>query len=80
MAMAGEPQSAAGFEKNLEELEAVVKQLEGGDLTLDQSLALFERGVELSDSCKKQLDAAETRVEILTKRGNQVRPEPFKPE
>jgi exodeoxyribonuclease VII small subunit len=50
------------FEAGLSELEAVVKELEGGDLPLEQAIALFEKGVHLSDSCRKQLEDAETRV------------------
>lgn len=68
------------FERELEELEAVVKKLESGDLPLEESLKLFERGVALSDSCRHQLDAAETRVEQLVKRGRAVVAEPFDPE
>ena len=78
--MADEPQNPAPFEQQLEDLEKVVKQLEGGDLTLEQAIQLFERGVDLSESCRKQLDAVETRVEILMQRGSQLRPELFKPE
>jgi exodeoxyribonuclease VII small subunit len=71
---------APSFERELEDLEAVVKKLESGDLPLEESLKLFERGVSLSDSCRKQLDAAETRVEILVKRGRGVVAQPFEPE
>src|SRR5215469_493166 len=53
------------FETCLDELEKVVKQLEAGDLPLDRALELFERGVNLSDTCRKQLEEAETRVEML---------------
>jgi exodeoxyribonuclease VII small subunit len=53
--------------------------LEAGDMPLEKSLELFERGVALSDSCGKQLEAAETRVEVLVKRGTGLRAEPFKP-
>jgi exodeoxyribonuclease VII small subunit len=75
-----EPDKAApNFEAGLAELESVVKQLESGDLPLEKALELFEKGVQLSDRCRKQLEEAETRVEILTRRGNTVQPEPFKP-
>jgi exodeoxyribonuclease VII small subunit len=57
------------FESALAELEKLVKQLEGGDLALDKSLALFERGVTLSRYCHDQLGAAERRIEQLTARG-----------
>jgi exodeoxyribonuclease VII small subunit len=67
------------FEAGLEELESVVKQLESGDLPLEKALELFEKGVQLSETCRKQLEEAETKVEVLTRRGNTVMPEPFKP-
>lgn len=70
---------AASFEVALGELESVVKQLEAGDLPLEQALQLFEKGMSLSDSCRKQLEEAETRVEVLTRRGREYQPEPFKP-
>lgn len=67
--MADNPKSELSFEKGLETLEEIVKQLEGGDLPLDKSLALFEQGMALSASCRKQLEAAETKVETLVKQG-----------
>jgi len=68
------------FESCLDELEKVVKELEGGDLSLDRSLELFERGMSLSDACRKQLEAAETRVEMLIRREGKLTAEPFRPE
>jgi exodeoxyribonuclease VII small subunit len=53
------------FEEAFSELEEVVQQLEAGDLTLDQSMALFERGMTLATRCNAQLDAAELRVQQL---------------
>ena len=80
MADAEQPQQPPpSFERELEDLEGVVKKLESGDLPLEESLKLFERGVGLSDSCRRQLDAAETRVEILVKRGRGIVAEPFEP-
>ncbi len=73
-------QPQPSFERELEELEAVVKRLESGDMPLEESLKLFERGVALSDSCRRQLDDAETRVELLVKRGRGVVAQPFEPE
>ena len=61
--------SIKDFESAIAELEKIVKQLDDGDLPLDTSLALFERGVELSRYCHEQLDAAERRIEVLTERG-----------
>ena len=55
------------FEASLAELEQIVAQLEAGDLPLEQSLELFERGVRLSRECQKRLDEAERKVEILLK-------------
>jgi len=62
-------QSIKDFESAIGELEKIVKQLEEGDLPLEKSLALFERGVELSRYCHEQLGAAERRIELLTDRG-----------
>lgn len=53
------------FESSVAELEKIVAQLEGGDVTLDESLTLFERGIKLSKSCQKMLDEAEKKVSIL---------------
>jgi exodeoxyribonuclease VII small subunit len=58
------------FESAIAELEKIVKQLEDGDLPLDKSLALFERGVTLSKYCHDQLGAAQRRIELLTERGD----------
>ncbi len=70
----------ASFEQSLEELEKVVRELESGELPLERALELFERGVELSSACRKQLEEAETRVEILTKKNGKTVPEPFRPD
>jgi exodeoxyribonuclease VII small subunit len=64
------PDSIKDFESAIAELENIVKQLEQGDLPLDRSLALFERGVALSRYCHDQLGAAERRIEQLTDRGD----------
>ena len=68
------------FESCLEELEKVVKELEGGDLSLERSLELFERGMSLSDTCRHQLEAAETRVEMLIRKDGKMTAEPFRPD
>jgi exodeoxyribonuclease VII small subunit len=68
------------FESSLDELEKVVKELEAGDLPLERSLELFERGMGLSDACRKQLEAAETRVEMLIRKEGKLTAEPFRPE
>ena len=69
-----------GFEASLEELEKIVQQMEAGELPLEKSLELFERGVGLSETCRKQLDAAETRIEILLKKGKKLEPAPMPPQ
>lgn len=63
------------FESALAELESIVKHLENGSLTLEKSLALFERGVELSRYCHTRLEDAERRIEVLSERG-EVGPAP----
>jgi exodeoxyribonuclease VII small subunit len=63
------PDTIKDFESAIAELERIVKQLEEGDLALDKSLALFERGVSLSRYCHDQLGSAERRIEQLTERG-----------
>jgi exodeoxyribonuclease VII small subunit len=55
------------FELALEQLQATVKRLESGELSLDQALSQFEEGVRLSRACQDHLSAAEQRVEILMK-------------
>lgn len=57
------------FEESLNELERIVKQLENGDLPLEESLKLFEQGIKLSRLCKERLTAAERRIEVLIKDG-----------
>ncbi len=66
-----------GFEAGLQELERIVKEMESGELPLERALDLFEKGMELSATCRKQLEEAETRVEILMRKGDRVTPEPF---
>jgi exodeoxyribonuclease VII small subunit len=73
-------QPVESFETCLDELEKTVKELEAGDLPLDRSLELFERGMGLSDACRKQLEQAETRVEMLIRKEGKIAAEPFHPE
>lgn len=56
------------FERSLAELEAIVEKLEQGDLSLDESLQQFERGVQLTRSCQQALKQAEQKVEILLRK------------
>jgi exodeoxyribonuclease VII small subunit len=64
-ALATEAQEELGFEDALKRLSAIVERLESGELSLEQSLALFEEGTRLSRASQAQLDAAEKRVEEL---------------
>jgi exodeoxyribonuclease VII small subunit len=75
--MPDQENQAPSFEASLEELEKIVKEMESGDLPLERALHLFENGMRLTETCRKQLEEAETRVEILTRRGDRVTPEPF---
>ena len=69
------------FEEALQELETVVQRLEDGNLSLDESLALFEDGIKLSRLCSQRLDEAEKKVEILLKNENgSISRQPFEPE
>jgi exodeoxyribonuclease VII small subunit len=52
--------------------------MESGDLPLERALELYEKGMRLSESCRKQLEAAETRIEMLIRKGDKVQPEPFR--
>ncbi|MFB3853090.1 MAG: exodeoxyribonuclease VII small subunit [Vicinamibacterales bacterium] len=63
------------FEAAIGELESIVKKLEEGELPLEKSLELYERGVQLSRYCHRQLEEAERRIEILDERG-ELRPAP----
>jgi exodeoxyribonuclease VII small subunit len=67
--------SIKDFEAAIGELEAIVKKLEEGDLALEQSLGLYERGVQLSRFCHARLEDAERRIEILNERG-ELKPAP----
>src|SRR4030088_747781 len=73
--------SIKDFEAAIAELESIIKKLEEGDLALEQSLVLYERGVQLSRFCHTQLEQAERRTEILNERG-ELSPPPgsFAPE
>ena len=60
-------QKKQSFEDSLAELEKIVNKLEDGDLPLEESLELFEKGVRLSRECQERLNLAERRIEILLK-------------
>lgn len=65
------------IEEDLLDLESIVEALESDQLPIEQSIALFQKGMQISAETRKKLSEAETRVEILMKRGGAVEPEPF---
>ncbi|MBK1644504.1 exodeoxyribonuclease VII small subunit [Thiocapsa imhoffii] len=65
------------FEHALSELEAIVDALERGEMSLEESLNAFERGIGLTRSCQQALDAAEQRVRLLSDTRVDAEPEPF---
>ena len=69
--------ASPSFEESLAELEALVERMESGDLSLEDSLSAFERGIILTRNCQQALQAAEQRVEILTAKTPDAATEPF---
>jgi exodeoxyribonuclease VII small subunit len=70
-------QPAGNFETGLAELEKIVKEMESSDLSLERSMELFEKGMSLTETCRTQLQEAETRVEMIMKKEGKFQPEPF---
>jgi exodeoxyribonuclease VII small subunit len=68
------------FERALADLEATVEKLEHGDLSLEEALQQFERGVALARDCQAALKQAEQKVEILLQKSATAHPEPFEPD
>lgn len=69
---------AQTFEEAIKRLEEIVKELEGGDIPLEETLSLFEEGVKLSHFCREKLDEAEKRIEVLLRNeGGILQREPF---
>lgn len=71
------PDPAEGFEGALQALESHVRRLEGGDVSLDEALALYERGVDLARRCHAHLDRAEQRVAALARGADGVVEQPL---
>jgi len=65
------------FEDSLQRLEKIVDELEKGNVPLEQALKLFEEGMQLSTACRKELEQAEGKVEILLKQNGKLQPEPY---
>lgn len=68
------------FENSLAELEEIVAKMEAGDLSLEDSLAAFEKGIKLTKDCQKALDTAEQKVNKLIEKENKLELEPFAPD
>ena len=75
--MARKSTKGADFERALDELEKLVQRMEEGELGLEESLKLYERGIELSKACQKALDAAEKRIRILSEQNGKSELEAF---
>ena len=67
------------FEESLHRLEKIVADLEKGEVSLEKSLTLFEEGMQLSGQCRKELEQAEGKVEILLKHNGKLQAETFEP-
>ena len=69
------------FEEAINELESIVEKLEKGELPLDESIEIFQKGIELSKFCSKRLDEVERKISILVEdEKGQLREESFTPE
>jgi exodeoxyribonuclease VII small subunit len=75
--MAAKKPTLIDFEKSLAELESLVEQMEAGELSLEDSLKRFERGIELTRACQAALRLAEQKVEKLTTQNGQLEIVPF---
>ena len=67
------------FEECLQRLEKIVEELEKGEIQLEKSLTLFEEGIQLSSACRKELEEAEGKVDVLLKKNGKLQAEPFEP-
>ncbi len=68
------------FEECLQRLERIVQELEKGDSPLEKSLTLFEEGMQLSTACRKELEQAEGKVELLLKQNGKLQAVAFEPQ
>lgn len=65
------------FEEAMKKLEAVVEQLEAGEVPLEQAISLFQEGMELSRICNRKLSDVEQKIEILLEKDGELTPTPF---
>lgn len=73
-------QNNINFEQSLQELETLVEKMEAGNLSLEESLKYFERGVALTRNCQKALAEAEQKVRILLEKNGKAQLQDFEPE
>ena len=66
-----------GFEKSLERLETIVREMEGGELSLEKMMKHFEEGMSLVGTCSAKLNEVERKIELLVKKGDQTTLAPF---
>ncbi len=79
-ALESPPSVVAGFERSLDELEQLVQRMEKGEMSLDESLGAYERGVALYRQCQGALQQAELRVKLLSDLGDPDHAAPFAPD
>jgi exodeoxyribonuclease VII small subunit len=77
MATAKNIDKQPGFEKSLERLETIVREMESGELSLEKMMKHFEEGVSLVGVCSAKLNEVERKIELLVKQGNQTTLAPF---
>jgi len=65
------------FENKLQQLEQLVERMESGDITLEESLAVFEQGIKLTRECQTMLEQAEQRIQVLIQDNDQIKIEPL---
>ncbi len=68
------------FEASMKELEEIAEKLSGGEISLDESIKLFENGMKLSKNCQKTLEDAEKKVNILLEKDTEIVKQPFESE
>ena len=73
-----EKKNTINFEKAIKDLEKVVEELESGDLSLEQSLKTFEKGINLTRQCQEELKKAELKVQKLVEEDGELKTKPLK--
>lgn len=71
---------AKDFEGSIKELEEIAEKLSNGEVSLDEAIGLFEKGMKLSKNCQKMLEDAEKKVNILLEKDGEIKKQPFESE